>query len=67
VNVENVVLASNRDPKLGQYRIVVRLASKQDARDPVAVNLSGRLGGQVRSESFVVSTEHPQREFRWEL
>lgn len=67
VNVENVVLAPNREPRAGRYRIVVRLAPKQDLREPVSVNLSARLGPRVRAESFVVSAEQPERAFVWEM
>lgn len=67
VNVENVVLASNRDPQAGRYRIVVRLAPQQELREPVNVNLSARLGTRVRSEAFVVSKDEPQRVFVWDL
>jgi hypothetical protein len=67
VNVENVVLAPNRDPKPGQYRVVIRLAPRQEMRDPVGVTLSGRLGARVLTESFVVSTEVPQRIFVWDM
>lgn len=67
VNVENVVLAPSRDPISGTYRVVVRLAPRQELRQPVAVNLSGRLGAHVRSESFVVTPEQPQHVFVWEL
>lgn len=67
VNVENVVLASNRELQPGRYRIVVRLAPQQDPREPVTVNLSARLGSRVRSEAFVVSKDAPQRVFVWDL
>lgn len=67
VNLENVVLAPNREPTAGSYRVVVRLAPRQDVREPVAVNLSARLGGRVRSESFAVSKEQPQRVFVWQM
>ncbi len=66
-NVENVVLAPNREPKAGRYRVVVRLAPRQELREPVAVNLSARLGATLQSESFSLSPDQPQRVFVWEL
>lgn len=67
VNVENVVLAPNREPKSGQYRVVVRLAPKQEVLEPISVNLSARLGGRVSHEAVVLSADQPQQMFVWEM
>jgi len=67
VNVENVVLAPNREPKPGQYRVVVRLAPKQEVLEPISVNLSARLGGRVSHQPVELSSDQPQRSFVWEM
>lgn len=67
VNVENVVLAANREVQHGEYVIVVRLAPRQEPAQPVEVNLSARLVERVFERTFSVSKETPQRTFTLRL
>lgn len=65
-NVENVFLAEGA-PRRGRYRVVVRLDRLHDARPPVVVQLSARIGQRHFHSRFELTEDDDRREVEFSL